>query len=676
MGLAGTLLSDSTISGNLWQGLTRGIDLKYLQRSRVEGNRFIGLHGGHVEKFEVEIEAIRTSDSFASRPLLNLVERTLVRPELARIAPLYIGLDISVGFDVAVIDNFFLGSIGISAELIEKCKIHANDFMTTVTAASCGMVHSLRFSENRVGQGSGEFRDQKGIACKTGLLILADAVDCQVVNNAFANVQQGIVYESDIRGRKAVIRDFSANVFRLERVTTNSAKKLLLESEARVKMRLDKQLLLNSSFFRIGKCQHTLIQGNRFNATQSGIEWSGTKNIVDFRIDSNSFTGCQDVAIQIEPDDRMFYLADPVDTKVRLIEKNRFEVYSGAVRATIGAVRVEKNDIRVKPPKRALVPPLNILVAAADTIYRAAPYTKAVKASDVPMMRMMSAELVNAVEKNPDTINTTRFSKAINDTVLDPHKPLTGDVWADKAFVMKSFADISANNYLAADINANIASAKLNLEGYAVNLSGVQNRVAHNRIYGNNTQRPGGIVFHVVSGEVRDNEVAVPAMALLLNGKLGLAVAYKGAEIVGNSLTASGIPGKKSTIYAMAIPSLSAGNLSIANNQFMGSVMIGGDPIAAQGFAKKNQFKVANEVIFYNVIKFDMPMYAISAVAKAFPATIGDFGKFKPPVIVIPAWLLDPHAARPVVQFSNNRLIKGWLGIFQAFPVLIGPKLY
>ncbi|MCP4463731.1 MAG: hypothetical protein GY819_13130 [Planctomycetaceae bacterium] len=665
-GIAGHLLSGSTINGNLWQGTVRGIDLKFLQRSQVEGNRFIGIDAARAEKFETEFADLKTNRLFASRPLSSLLEPTLARPSLADISPFYIGLDVSVGFDVDVIDNYFAGSIGISSELVENCKIHENDFMTTVTAASCGLVHSLRFSENRIGQGSGEFKDQKGISCKTGLLILADAVDCQVVDNTFANVQQGIVYESDIRGGKAVIRDFSANLFRLGKVTNDSASKLLLKSELRVKTRLDKQVLLNSSFFSIGKCQQVLIQGNRFNATQSGIEWSGTKNIVDFRIASNSFTGCQDVAIQIEPDDRIFYMADPVDTKVRLIEKNRFDVYSGAVRATIGAVRVEKNDIRVKAPRKALVPPLNIMVAAATNVYRAQPYIKAAKANDVPMMRMMSAALVDAAEKNPDSINRTGFSKAINDTVLKKYKPQTGDVWADKAFIMKTFANITANNYLVADINTGIASVKLNLEGYAVNLSGVQNRAVHNRIFGSNTQRPGGIMFHVVSGEVRDNEVAVPSMALLLNGKLGLAGAYKGAEIIGNSLTASGIPGKKATIYALAIPSLSAGNLSIANNQFKGTVMVGGDPIAAQGFAQKDKFKLANEVVFYNVIKYDMSMYATTAIAKAFPVTLGNFGIFTPPSIVSPAWLSDPHGARPVVQFSNNRLIQGWLGIFQA----------
>jgi len=666
VGMTGSLLSHSTISGNLWQGTVRGIDLKYLQRSKVEDNRFIGIQGGLVPKFEAEIETIINTKAFVSRALLNLVERTLVRPERPIIAPLYIALDISVSFDVDIINNYFLGSIGISVELMEKCKIHANDFMTTVTAASCGLVHSLRFSENRVGQRAGEFNKQKGISCQVGLLILADAIDCQIVNNSFANVQQGIVFESDIIGRRAVSRDFAANVFSLKKVTNDSARKLLLESEARVKTRLDKQLLLNSTFFRIGKSEHTLIQGNQFYAAQTGIEWSGTKNIVDFRIVNNSFINCQDVAIQIEPDDRIFYLADPVDTKVRLIEKNRFDVYSGAVRATIGAVRVEKNDIRIKPPRTVLVPPIIVMVAVAENIYRMEPYTKAVKASDVPMMRMMTAELTDAVKKNPDTINTAGFSKTVSDNILNKYKPQKGDIWADKAFVLKTFADISANNYLVTEINTNVRKVKLNIEGYAVNLSGTQNRAVHNRIYGNNSLRPGGIVFHVASGEVRDNEVSVPAIALLLSGKAGLPDAYKGVEIVGNSLTASGIPGKKNTIYALAIPSLSPGNLSITNNQFKGSVMVGGDPISAQGFTTKDKFKVADEVIFYNFIKYDMPTYAISAVAKAFPYIIGDFGKFKPPITVIPIWVSDPHANRPVVQFSNNRLIQGWLGIFQA----------
>jgi hypothetical protein len=350
---------------------------------------------------------------------------------------------------------------------------------------------------------------------------------------------------------------------------------------------------------------------------------------------------------------------------VRLIEKNRFEIYSGAVRSTISAVRIEKNDIRIKAPPMVLVPPINVLVAAAENVYKLSPFTKAVKNNDISMMRMMSVEVTNAVEKNPATIDTAGLSKAL-EGVLKKHKPQERDVITNNAFVMKTIADIGMKSYLPTLINPSIPKIKVNTEGFAVNLGGVQNRVVHNRIYSNNTQRPGGILFHIVSGEVRDNEVSVQGTALLLNGKLGLSSVYQGIEIVGNSLISSGTPGEKTAIYALAIPSLSPGNILITNNQFKGSVMVGGDPISAQGFTKKEKFKVPNIIIHYNVMKCDTPTYAASIINKVFPAKVGTFGQFKPPVIITPAWLSDPHANRPIVQFSNNRVIQGWLGIFQA----------
>ena len=664
--IGGTLLSNSSISGNVFQGAYRGIDLRYIQRSKIEGNRFSGLHRNLLVKHEFRIDDLMKRDDICLRHFANMTSGPFLPTKKVDIAPDYSGIDVSGIFETDIVDNYFEGSVGLDCEIVENAKIDSNDFITTVTGASCGLVHSLQFSENRIGLKSDGQNKEKDVQCRLGIAVLADAMNCRIVNNSFANVQEGLVFESDIGGKKAISRDFSVNLLGMKSVTQKMAKGAMAETQARIKARLDKKLLLHSTYFKIGKCEHILIQGNRFNASQTAIEWSGTKNIVDFRIVSNSFVGCQDVAIQIEPDDRVFFLADPVDTKVRLIEKNRFEVYSGAVRATISAVRIEKNDIRVKAPPMIFAPPNDFIIAAAENVYKLAPYTEAVKTNDAPMMRMAVTEAVNSIEKNPGGINKSGYSKTLESVILKKHAPMKGDFLADTALVMKTLADIGEINFIAPLLNTNIIKLQVSTEGFAVNLSGIQNRVVHNRIYSSNTQRPGGVLFHLISGEVRDNEVSVPGTALLMNGKLGVSAAYRGVDIVGNSLSATGIAGDKKAVYALAIPALSAGNISVANNQFKGSVMIGGDPISAQGFNKKEKFEVLDKVISYNTIKYDMPNYTMAIVSKAFPVEAGTFGQITPPVIVMAAWLMDPHADRPVVQFSNNRVIQGWVGIFQS----------
>ena len=60
-----------------------------------------------------------------------------------------------------------------------------------------------------------------------------------------------------------------------------------------------------------------------------------------------------------------------------------------------------------------------------------------------------------------------------------------------------------------------VARHALLLAGLPIETPGV----VHNRLYGKNPQRPGGVLFNAVSGEVRDNEIVVPGTALLLSGK-------------------------------------------------------------------------------------------------------------------------------------------------------------
>lgn len=664
-GLSGRLLAMSLIVGNVWVGARRGIDLLYAKGLQIERNEFLGIHSGFVKDLEALLGDTKSSGRSSPISAKELAYRVVSAPKAA-VAPQYIAIELNSAVDIDVVDNVFYGAVGINLEVTENCLVHRNRFLSTVAAAACGIVHGLRFSENRVGVKPGGATGQKAVVCETGLVILADAIECQIVDNAFENVKQGVAFESDPGNKKAIARDFSANLFTLSKVTTDSAKKLLEDSEVRVKEVSDRRLLLNSTFFRLGRCERTLIQGNRFHASEVAIEWSGTKQILDFRIVNNAFIGCQDVAIQIEPDDRILFLADPVDTTVRLIEKNRFDIYSGAVRATIGAVRVEKNDMRINAPVWTPLLPISLLTAAAENIYNSASFTKAVKVVDIPLARMMAMEVTSTVEENPNVVNSAGFSKDVGDTILKTHKPKKSDALADKAFVMKTFGDLAANDYLATLSNALLGRWKFNTEGFVINLAGIQNRVVHNRMHGSNPQRPGGVLFHTVSGEIRDNEIVVQGTALLLNGKLSLSSGYQGAEIVGNSLAALGVPGSKTAVYALAIPSLSPGNLFITNNLFKGSVMIGGDPLAAQGFSKKDIVQNPGMITSYHAMKYDMATYAVSTLGKVFAGKAGNVGVVEPPGIVIPVWLTDPHANRPVVQFCQNRVIQGWVGIFQA----------
>lgn len=665
VGLSGRLLASSSIFDNVWVGARRGIDLVYAQELQIERNDFLGMRADLIKDFDTLLDDMATGATrlFSGQAL----KQVILRASNAAVTPTYIGIEINGAFDVDIIDNEFYGSSGLYLEWTENSLVQRNRFRTLVVATTCGVAHGFRFSENRIGVAADDTIAQKPMTCEAGLVLLSDAVECRISDNVFANVKQGVVFESDLGNKKAIARDFSANLFTLDKAKGDTAQKQLEESEARAKEISVKSLLLSSSFFRVGTSKRVVIEGNQFHAAETGIEWSGTTLILDFRIVGNSFIGCQDVAIQIEPDPRILMLADPVDTKVRLIENNRFEIYSGAVRATIGAVRVEKNDIRIDAPALKVVPPKEILTVAANYIFNSPPMAQAVQSDDTPLVLMMAMEATSTVENNLEAVNATSFAKEAGDSILKAYMPNKGDALADKVYVMKTLADLGAKKYLGTLGNALLPKWTFNSAGFVINLAGIQNRVVHNRLYGNNPQRPGGVLYNAVSGEVRDNEIVVPGTALLLTGKLSLASGYQGAEVVGNSLASIGVPGSKTAVYALAIPSLSPGYLAINNNLFKGSVMIGGDPLSAQGISTPKVKVFPGVFTFYNAMKFDMGSYAVASLVKAFPPKLGNLGLFKPPGIFFQIWQIDPHANRPIVHFCQNRVIQGWVGIFQAF---------
>jgi hypothetical protein len=662
-GLTGELLASSAIVGNVWLGARRGIDLLYGYELNLERNDFVGIAAEQLADLGKQLDAIVNGGATLSSPKAFSFGIAYARG--AAIAPAYVGVELHAALDTDIVDNEFFAAAGLLLEWIENGLVQRNRFRTRVAGLICGIAHGLRFADNRIGVAAGDPTGQPQ-PCDTGLAIRSEAVECRIVDNVFANVKNGVVFETDFDGHKAVVRDFSANLLAGGAATDAAAKELLGAAVGRTQEVAAKNLLLSAAIFRLGRTERVTIERNQLHATAVGIEWSGTMQIFDFRIVGNAFIGCQDVAIQIEPDSGMLLLADPVETKARLIANNRFEIFSGAVRATIGAVRVEQNEIRVAPPIIKVLPPRDILVVATTHLYNSATLAKAVDAEDTPLVGMVAMAATTALEDSPNTVNAAAFAKNVAAKILSTYAPNKGDMLADDAFALKTLAAVDAKVHLGVLSNALFPKWVFNNEGFVVNLAGVQNRVAANRLYSTNTQRPGGVLLNAVSGDVRDNEVVVPGTALQLNGKLGLDAKMQDAQITGNSLVATGIPGAKTAVYALAIPSMSAGYLAINNNAFKGSVMIGGDPLSAQGFNKPNVFTFPQSFTLYNAMKMDMSTYAKATLSKAFPLTFGSFGALQPPLLVFPFWLADPHAGRPVVHFCQNRIVQGWVGVFQA----------
>ncbi|MGH8264098.1 MAG: hypothetical protein ACRET4_11510, partial [Steroidobacteraceae bacterium] len=68
----------------------------------------------------------------------------------------------------------------------------------------------------------------------------------------------------------------------------------------------------------------------------------------------------------------------------------------------------------------------------------------------------------------------------------------------------------------------------------------------------------------------------------------------------------------------------------------------------------------------YNVMKFDAASYAKATLVKTFAQKLANVVVMIPPGVVFQFWQNDPHANRPVVHFCQNRVIQGWVGVFQS----------
>lgn len=666
-GLGGTSLLQSRIRGCDWFGLESGIALQHLLEVEIRSNRWFGIAEQDLKDLENLADRLNT-EALAEGNVYEMLLDLLLRQTTATIGSRYTAIDVSGALDVQVLGNSMGGRAGLYCEIVENGIVRENEFSTTVFGATLGLVRGLQFCDNRIGtRPAGQ---TQGIRCQTGLRILSEALDCRIADNRFDNVRQGVVFESDAGGEKETIRDFSVKLQAAQPADPQATANLLAAAQSQTKAAKTKQVLLSSTFFAFGKCERVVVEGNTFRADAVGVEWSGTKNIVDFRVTGNAFLDCQEAAIQIEPEDFVFLLAEPVETRVRLIENNRFEVYGPAVRSTLGGVRVERNDIRVKQPARQLAAWKAIGSVMSETVFVSAALSQSITDQDVPGFRLLAKNEIAKAESNPAAIDGKAFSQAASDRIVSAHPPFAGDTAADSVFVMKSLADSGALALLVNVATLDWFRGNVRQEGFAINLGGRQNRVRENQLYSANPQMDGGVVFHLLSGEATGNEIAVHRVGLMMHAKAGQS--RENIRIAGNRLTVFGPAssgGKSEPAYALALPTLRPCNLSILDNLFEGSVMIGAEPFASLGLKADTAVFTSSIAKFYNAVKMDSGSYsyAVASQAKLGQAIAPTF--VDPAIVsglVLQLWIQDPHRERPVVQFADNRVARGWVAIAQS----------
>ena len=661
----GARLQASRIARSLFAAVDRGIDLTDMLDVRLSDNRFAGVQASADKEVEVALRHPKSAAQALQKLLDTLARTATVRPDSRFVAVRTSGL-----FDSRLDGNVMGGRAGVLGEIAENTVIEDNRIFTSAIGVSLTMADSVRFAGNVLGQARS---DGNGLSPRVGLRLHADAVDLRVLENRFLDVRDAIVFETDEQGDRDVLR-FAEVDFRLNpTVNVAVSKQIVAAAKAEVLSQRAGSRILGSPFAAVGKCERTLIEGNVLQADGIGIEWSGTKDIRDFRVSRNAFVGCRAGAILLEPDDRVHYanLAEAVDTQVRLVDGNRFDILGVAIRSTLGAVRVEKNDVRVRPLPASFVPTENIVTLLTSQVFILPTFVTAAASKDIGNLRLGAKDVALTAAANPGAINTASFAAQAKSSILDAHPLDQGDVLTDHAFVLHKLALAGEGELVASGSTFTLAPLITDLEAFVINLSGAQNEVTDNNLLSKNTALDSGVVLQVPSGSVTGNEVEVGHVAVMITAKASQG--RRDLAVEGNRLTATGAQsggGLRPASYALAIPTMTAGNYSILDNAMDGSVMIGAEPFASTGLAKAATLQFGSFIGLSHTLAFDAKSYssAISFAAmpaKAIAATTIDpklVGAVSTAVAAAP-FNEDPHKDRTVIQFSDNRVVRGFVAL-------------
>jgi hypothetical protein len=663
--LSGLRLAASRIEGNRLLGFAAGISLSDMLDVTIAGNRIAAAPLGAEERLDALL-ADGDAEPGAIFGLLDAFEGDARRDLRSR----FVAIGGSGMFDTAIEGNLLAGRVGLMGELTENVVISGNAFAAAAIGASVGLAHDVRVAGNRFG-GSRADRGSD-LSPRVGLRVLGDAVDLHVVDNRFLDVRDAISFESDPDGERDVLRLAEVDFRAFDTEDPARAREILATARTEVALHRAGARLVGSSFAALGRCERTRIEGNFIQADGIGIEWSGTKDVRDFRIGRNAFAGCRGGAILIEPDDRVHFarLAETVDTQVRLIDRNRFDVLGVAVRSTLGAVRVEKNDIRVRPTPTSFVPFGNLLGVLTAGVLRTPAFVAAADAGDVGNARLGSKEAVTEVRANPAAIDSGTVAERTASAILAGHPIDSGDVHADHGFLMNKLALADARGLIAAGSVSVVTPMLSDLEGLVVNLSGLQNEFTDNNLLSQSADFDGGVVLQMPSGTVTGNEVQAGRVALMVTAKIGQG--RHDLRVEGNRLAVTGPArgdGKQAAAYALAIPTLMAGSYSILDNVMDGSVMVGAEPFAASGLVRPDILVLPNLGFFAHGLALDGKAFASANARAARPAAEAIATPISPNLIgaltafVVDLFDTDPHRSRAVIQFADNRVLRGYVAL-------------
>ena len=664
--LRGARLQATRIARSLFAGVDRGIDLTDMLDVVLSDNRFAGVQASAEKDVEIALRRAKGAAAALQRLLDALAQAAAVRPDSRFVALRASGL-----FDVRIDGNVIGGRVGLLGEIAENTVIEDNRILTSAIGVSLTMADGVRFAGNVLGQARG---DGNQLSPRVGLRLHADAVDLRILDNRFLDVRDAIVFETDVDGDRDVVRLAEVDFRVAPALDAAVSRQIVAAARTEVASHRAGSRLLGTPFAAVGRCERTLIEGNVLQADGIGIEWSGTKAIHDFRVSRNAFVGCRGGAILLEPDDRVHYasLADAVDTQVRLIDRNRFDVLGVAIRSTLGAVRVEKNDVRVRPLPATFVAGESVIGLLTTQVFTLPTFVSAATSKDIGNLRLGAKDVSQRAAANPSAINTTSFAAQAQTSILDAHAIDQGDVLTDHAFVLHGLALAGEGALVASASTFTLAPLITDLEAFVVNLSGAQNEVTDNNLLSKNTALDSGVVLQVPSGSVTGNEVEVGHVAVMITAKASQG--RRDLAVEGNRLTATGAQsggGLRPASYALAIPTMTAGNYSILDNAMDGSVMIGAEPFASTGLAKAATLQFGSFIGLSHTLAFDGKSYssAISFAAtpaKAIAATTIDpklVGAVAGAVAAAEPFNEDPHKDRTVIQFSDNRVVRGFVAL-------------
>ena len=528
----GTRLQASRITRSLFAAVDRGIDLTDMLDVALSTTASPACRRARRRRSRSRLQRDKGPAQALQKLLDALVQAATVRADSRFVAVRTSGL-----FDSRIAGNVMGGRAGVLGEIAENTVIEDNRILTSAIGVSLTIADGVRFASNVLGQARS---DGNGLSPRVGLRLHADAVDLHVLDNRFLDVRDAIVFESDPKGERDVLRLAEVDFRVTPTLDPAVSRQIVAAVKGEVAGQRAGSRLLGTPFAAVGKCERTLIEGNLLQADGIGIEWSGTKDIHDFRVSRNAFVGCRAGAILLEPDDRVHYanLAEAVDTQVRLIDRNRFDILGVAIRSTLGAVRVEKNDVRVRPLPASFVPTDSIVNLFTSQVFTLPTFVSAATTKDIGNLRLGAKDVSHRAAANPGAINTASFAAQAKSSILDAHVIDQGDVLTDHAFLLHKLALAGEGALVASGSTSTLAPLITDLEAFVVNLSGAQNELTDNNLLSKNTALDSGVVLQVPSGSVTGNEIEVGHVAVMITAKASQG--RRDLAVESNRLTATG----------------------------------------------------------------------------------------------------------------------------------------